>query len=170
MPDLRWGAAALSVLLLASCAPRPAPPAVPPPPPPAPQPPAPPPPPAPRAWQDAPISPGDWSLGVGPGGAEAAFGSSERQLLVRCEPNRQVSLSRIGGTGDALTVRTSNSERALPASPRESGLAARLDAGDPLLDAIVFSRGRFAVEAAGVPLLIVPAWPEPARVIEDCRG
>jgi hypothetical protein len=44
-----------------------------------------------------------------------------------------------------------------------------LAATDPLLDAIAFSRGRFAVEAPGLPTLILPTWPEPARVVEECR-
>jgi hypothetical protein len=35
---------------------------------------------------------------------------------------------------------------------------------------MVFSRGRFTVEVPGAPMLVIPAWPEPARVIEDCRG
>jgi hypothetical protein len=43
-------------------------------------------------------------------------------------------------------------------------------AGDGALDQIAFSRGRFAVEAPGLASLIVPAWPEVTRVIEDCRG
>jgi hypothetical protein len=42
-------------------------------------------------------------------------------------------------------------------------------AGDAALDWIAFSRGRFVVAATGMPLLVLPAWPEPARVIEDCR-
>jgi hypothetical protein len=66
-------------------------------------------------------------------------------------------------------VRTTNGERALAASITPEGLAATLAASDPLLDAIAFSRGRIAIEAPGTPLLIVPSWPEPARVIEDCR-
>ena len=45
-----------------------------------------------------------------------------------------------------------------------------LPPADPLLDQIAFSRGRFLVQAEGGPSLILPAWPEPARVIEDCRG
>jgi len=44
-----------------------------------------------------------------------------------------------------------------------------LSARDPLLDAIAFSRGRFALEAAGLETLYLPAWPELSRVIEDCR-
>ena len=47
---------------------------------------------------------------------------------------------------------------------------ATLSAGDPILDAMVFSRGRFTVEAPGLPMLVLPTWPAPARVIEDCRG
>jgi len=38
-----------------------------------------------------------------------------------------------------------------------------------LLDAIAFSRGRFSVEAAGTARLVIPAWPEAARVVEACR-
>jgi hypothetical protein len=39
---------------------------------------------------------------------------------------------------------------------------------DPLLDQMAYSRGRFML-AAGGQELIVPAWPEVARVVEDCR-
>jgi hypothetical protein len=39
-----------------------------------------------------------------------------------------------------------------------------------LLDQIVFSRGRVSVEAEGLPALTIPTWPEPARVIDECRG
>ena len=48
-------------------------------------------------------------------------------------------------------------------------LAVALPVGDPLLDAMAFSRGRFMVEARGWMPLYLPAWPEVARVIEDCR-
>ena len=48
-------------------------------------------------------------------------------------------------------------------------VTAELFALDPLLDAIAFSRGRFAVTMAGGSPLVVPAWPEAARTIEDCR-
>jgi hypothetical protein len=42
-------------------------------------------------------------------------------------------------------------------------------AQDPLLDAMAFSKGRFAVESAGLATLYVPPYPEVTRVIEDCR-
>jgi hypothetical protein len=44
-----------------------------------------------------------------------------------------------------------------------------LPATDPLLDQIAFTRGRFML-AAGTLELILPAWPEIARVVEDCRS
>jgi hypothetical protein len=34
---------------------------------------------------------------------------------------------------------------------------------------MAFSRGRFAIETAGLPTLYVPSWPEVSRVVEDCR-
>lgn len=43
-------------------------------------------------------------------------------------------------------------------------------ANDVVLDQIAYSRGRFALEAAGLPMLILPPWAEVARVIEDCRA
>ena len=43
-------------------------------------------------------------------------------------------------------------------------------ASDPQLDAIAFSRGRFFVSLNGTSDLVIPDWPEFARVIEDCRG
>jgi hypothetical protein len=48
-------------------------------------------------------------------------------------------------------------------------VTADFSAFDPLLDAIAFSRGRVSVTIAGGSSLVVPAWPEAARTIEDCR-
>lgn len=167
--------AAAALALLASCAPR----VVPQPqqeaepvgtaPAPAP---APIPPPPEFDWRDAPLSAGDWTYrSDGGGGSSAWFGpAGAPTFLVRCERGRQVTLARLGiGAGNALAIRTSSQVRALPARPGENALSAVLPASDRLLDAMVFSRGRFTVEAQGVPVLIVPAWPEPARVVEDCR-
>jgi hypothetical protein len=39
-----------------------------------------------------------------------------------------------------------------------------------MLDAMVFSRGRFVVDRAGAAPLVVPPYAELGRVIEDCRG
>ena len=117
------------------------------------------PPPADADWPDRPLTAGDWSYRSDAGGSEARFAG----FGLRCDPaRREVILSR-EGAGGPVRVRTTYGERAL-----SSGAA--LPAADPLLDQMAFSRGRFAVEAEGSPMLIVPTWPEPARVIEDCRG
>jgi hypothetical protein len=72
-----------------------------------------------------------------------------------------------------MTVRTSAGTRSLPlslqAEPRAYVWSA-LPATDRLLDQIAFSRGRFTVEVPGTQMLVIPAWAEPARVVEDCRG
>lgn len=71
-----------------------------------------------------------------------------------------------------MTIRTTFGARALPAGAvdRTAGASANLPVNDNLLDNMAFSRGRFTVEMAGAPMLVIPTWPEPARVIEDCRG
>ncbi len=122
-------------------------------------------------WPDMPLSPGRWTYQRARGpGARALFGLPSGSLLaVACEPGRQISITRGGGTGSAFTIRTSSLVRTLPAAASAAGLRAQLAAGDPLLDAIAFSRGRFAVETAGAFPLIIPNWPELARVVEDCR-
>ena len=49
-------------------------------------------------------------------------------------------------------------------------VAAELPVNEPQLDAIAFSRGRFLVSVKGAADLVIPSWPEIARVIEDCRA
>jgi hypothetical protein len=155
-----------AIAALAACATRPAP-APPPAAPVAPTPTAPPPPPVETTsdWRDLPLSPGEWRYQSAGAGTEARFGGAEASVVLRCDGERgQVLLSRAGvAAGRSLTVRTSHGVRTLAAE-------AALPAAEPFLDAIVFSRGRFTVEAAGLPALIVPAWPEPGRVVEDCRN
>ena len=56
-----------------------------------------------------------------------------------------------------------------PATPGGTGTLAVRAASDTVLDQIAYSRGRFAVEAQGLDTLILPAWAEVGRVIEDCR-
>ena len=53
---------------------------------------------------------------------------------------------------------------------RANQALATLPASDPLFDQIVFSRGRFLVRVTGGSDLVLPSWPEPARLIEECRG
>lgn len=160
-------AAAGAAALLAGCAGKPAPAPAPvtvarPAPPPAPVPP--PPDPGRPDAPDPPLTEGDWHYAAEAGGSVATFGPARApRLVVRCDSvRRQVSLS-VDGMALPLRVRTSFGQRGLPAG-------AMLAAGDPLLDEMVFSRGRFTLEAQGMAALIVPTWPEPARVVEDCRG
>jgi hypothetical protein len=157
---------------LAACVPRTAPPAQAsaPPPQPAPLPaPIPAPAPPPVAWQDGPLSPGDWSYDNEAGAPFATFRSDRVSFTLRCEPNHAVLIGLGGVPSPALTLRTSYGERHLPAIVHFADAIAELPASDPLFDQLVFSRGRFLVQADGMPDLIVPAWPEAARVIEDCR-
>jgi hypothetical protein len=157
--------------LAASCAPRPQPPQpVAPPPAPAPTPPPVTPPPQPPAdWRDAPLTPGDWNYSSGGSAVFASAGVPA--LTVRCDSAGRLSIVRTGaGAGGRITIRTSFGDRTLTALPSGAGLTATIPAADPLLDQIVHSRGRFLVQADGAPALIVPAWPEPARVVEDCRA
>ena len=128
------------------------------------------PPPTPRpsvAWIDAPLSAGGWTYRQG---GSAAFGlPGSPSLVITCAGSR-IRIERPGAaSGSLLTVRTSTEARNLPATLAGGGLVAELAASDPLLDALAFSRGRFSVEAAGTARLIIPAWPEAARVVEECR-
>ena len=73
---------------------------------------------------------------------------------------------------DGMRVLTEFQDRALDAVPVRSDpatIVARVPARDPLLDAMAFSKGRFAIEIAGLPTLYAPSWAEVTRVIEDCR-
>ena len=150
-----------------------------PPPPPVRQPaprPAPPPAPLPRStvdWRQAPLTPGDWAWSAEGGQSVARFAGG--QLVLRCDgAARRVTMLRAGTASApvAMSVSTSAMTRALTGSPIAGpppALAVEFAAGNRLLDAMAFSRGRFAVETAGLATLYVPSWTEVTRVIEDCR-
>jgi hypothetical protein len=160
----------LMVLLASGCvAPREAAP----PPPPAPRPaptPAPAPPPPATDWRDRAYSPGDWSYARAGAASEAAYGAPGTPLFtLRCEPVvRQVRLGWSGAPAGALTIRTTYGDTLRAALPAPEGAQLVMSAGDPLLDQLAYSRGRFML-ASGAQELILPAWPEVARVVEDCR-
>lgn len=180
MKPLRTITLLLTLGVVAACVPRQAPPppvAAPPPRPvvvprPTPTPPPPPPPVPNLAWTDAPLSPGNWTYRPSAQGSAATYGSALPSFTVRCMGGGQVILSRAGagaGARGALTFRTSSIARSVSAVVQPDGTTATLSANDPLLDALIFSRGRFSVEAPGAAPLIVPTWPELARVVQDCR-
>jgi hypothetical protein len=158
-----------AAMVLAACVPRTAPPAPVPAPPPQPVRPPPAPAPPPADWRDAPLSQGDWAYGQRPG-PRAAFGAEGPLFAAECTTAGRITLARVGAaTGPTLTIATTFGERSLPASSDGAMTSATLAAADPLLDEIAFSRGRFLVEVGGQPDLILPSWPELARLIEACR-
>lgn len=117
-------------------------------------------------WRDSPLTPGTWRYRSEGAGSVATFGidAAAPLLTLRCDPvARRVTLLRAPLAAAPLTIRTSTTLRTLP-------LPAIIAATDPLLDAIGFSRGRFVVEQAGMPALVIPTWAEIERVTEDCRG
>ena len=131
----------------------------------------------PADWRDALLTPGNWSYVAGTVGSVARFGADGAIPLALLRCNRatgRVALHRVGAAPGPLplTITTSTLTRAFSASP-EAGLTPQLTLlftpRDPVLDAIALSRGRFVIEVAGLPTLYLPAWPEIARVIEDCR-
>ena len=121
------------------------------------------------------VAPGSWIYQALPGGSESRFvdATGTARLVLHCtKATRQVSISHASGVPAAsLSVWTSSASRNLPVRFEANAMrvTAELFALDPLLDAIAFSRGRFAVTMAGGSPLVVPAWPEAARTIEDCR-
>jgi hypothetical protein len=178
---------AIAVLLLAACST----PAIIPPPEPVPEPtptptPAPTPTPTPvptlapsyADWADAPQSRGDWFYVARPPFSYAVFGASETDFgfVMRCDPAaHSIAIGRVSAAmeGRPMRILTESTVRLLTGMPRQGSIehliATDLAAGDPLLDAMAISKGRFAVEVAGEPTLYLPSWPEVTRVIEDCR-
>ena len=129
----------------------------------------------PSDWRRAPLAGGSWAYRELPTGSEAVFTDARvtRRVLVKCSrATRRVTISVVSPTAaSSIRVSTTEAERVLPATFDAQGfqITADLGAQDPILDAIAFSRGRVAFTIAGGSALVVPAWPEIARSIEDCR-
>jgi hypothetical protein len=167
--------AALACAALAACvaAPEPAPtPAPAPAPAPTPTPvPTPSPVPSYTSWMDYPATPGDWSYS----GGTARFADAVSGTLFELRCNRAAGLVELIRSGtpssvQGLVVRTETATRSIAVAPG-TGLTphGQVVATDPLLDAMAFSKGRFAIEVAGLATLARPSYPEVTRVIEDCR-
>lgn len=138
------------------------------------------PPPLPAAWNDWPFTPGEWNYrGMRGGYSSAGFGTPEDlQLSLYCDRSRlTISLAIPGDQSTPITVRTTAVTRTLSNTTVRGGagiippytIQADLAANDPLLDAMIFSRGRFVIDRAGQPPLVVRPFAELARVVEDCR-
>jgi hypothetical protein len=123
-------------------------------------------------WVHAPLTPSDWTWRSGGGESFAEFVSPQGVMLAQfnCTADREMLLAianpRTSST--TITVRTETVAQAVPADAREGWLEARVPVQETLLDAMAFSRGRFALEADGMGLYL-PSYPEITRVIEDCR-
>jgi hypothetical protein len=117
-------------------------------------------------WRDIPLTPGTWRYT----GDVASYGPAGAPVLtLRCDrAARLVLVSRHGAPG-AMSIQTSAGTQAFNAALGGLGVQVSLRASDPFLDKIAFSRGRFTVSLPGAARLVIPAWAEPGRVIEDCR-
>lgn len=140
--------------------------------------PAPPPAPEPTGeWTERTATSGEWVYRRDDRGSLALFGpaGSAALLTLRCElPARRMFLTRASAASAQvpLTIRTTSGLGSFTAQPTGGtppyiGIA--LQPTDIILDRLIYSRGRFLVEGGGAPL-VVPSWPEIARVVEDCRS
>lgn len=164
--------AGAGMALLASCSPqKPAPP-------PTPVPvarPAPQPAPLPAnvGWRDAAITPGGWTWTKSGQQSVASFAQGELSLVCDRRSNAVTLLRRgeVSGSVPAtvLTTIRTLAATAVPLDRLPPHVAITFAPSDSILDAMAFSRGRFAVEVQGLATVIAPSWPEVSRVIEDCR-
>ena len=131
-----------------------------------------------KDWTSWPIAPGNWVYRRDARGSIALFGpqGDDAILTIRCDRDRnRVFLSRAGKASGKrqMVVRTTSKAETLKARPTDGAppySAVALHPDSYLLDRIVFSRGRFAVETSGLPPVAIPTWPEFTRVVEDCRS
>ena len=127
-------------------------------------------------FSNSPMMPGIWSYLTVPGGSNARFTDSTGTIRISMGCNktsRGVTIARTSTAPAAtLSIWTSTSSRNQPALFEQAAqrVIATFNAQDTMLDAIVFSRGRFAVSMPGAPAFVIPTGPEPARIVEDCRS
>lgn len=133
--------------------------------------------PPPADWRDAPRTPGNWIWSNASGKSVASYGSNPAAALVTltCERERgevRIARAAFGGGQVPMALTSTTGTRALLSEGGADGTGwqvAAIKAGDAVLDAIAFSRGRFVLEVAGQSTLYLPSWPEVSRVIQDCR-
>lgn len=118
------------------------------------------------------LTPGNWTYRQDGNGSAALFGTPAQPLFtLRCDRAARRIIALRAGTGQgAMVIRTSYGAVSWPAAVDGSGrtVAAR-SATDSVLDQIAYSRGKIGVEVQGLAPLVLPAWAETARVVEDCR-
>ncbi len=135
--------------------------------------------PTPADWQDRPAAAGQWAYRPDGKGSIALFGpaGADARFAIRCDLSaKRIYLTHPGqfpsGEGGKMLVRASTSMKSFEAGNTGGApalIGASVDPRDPQLDAMAFSRGTFLIGIKGMADLILPAWPEIARVVEDCR-
>ena len=126
-------------------------------------------------WTDWTMAAGAWVYRRDERGSIALYGTPGADALVtlRCDKARaRLFLSRASDVGGTMTVRTSSTSKALTVQPtggKPAYAASEIGVGDPILDAMAFSRGRIALELNGALNIAIPVWSEIGRVVEDCR-
>ena len=118
-------------------------------------------------WSVADVAPGEWHYASSQRGSMARFvsGSGPVQASISCT-NGQITLARAGvipaDMAVMLNIRNSFAERSLPIriDTAHRMLTATLPAADPLWDQLIYSRGRFLIEATRQAPIIVPTQPE----------
>lgn len=124
---------------------------------------------------DAAVSPGVWRYENDARGSRALFGlaNTDAALVIRCDRvAHRIFVSFPGNDPVTVTLRATSSSKGFAARPTSTApayVAVEIEPTDSILDALAFSRGRFTV-GVGARELVVPAWPEFTRVVEDCRG
>lgn len=118
------------------------------------------------------LTPGSWSYRQEANGSAAVFGAAAQPLFtLRCDrANRRITAVRAGAGQGAMVIRTSYGAVSWPATVEAGAQTAAARSGtDNVLDQMAYSRGKIGVEVQGLAPLVLPAWAEAARVIEDCR-
>lgn len=125
-------------------------------------------------WRDWPLAAGRWRYVPGKPVSASRYGDGTATVwTVQCDSAaRRVTLMRSGTTNELVITTSSRTARFPAGHIDDHGVAMSavvLNATDAFLDEMLFSRGRIAVESAGLSSLAIPTWGEPARAVEDCR-
>lgn len=133
-----------------------------------------------RDWKDRPFSSGGWTLAQETDGMVARFGraGSGPDFLVACNtPTRTIRFARAGSLPELMASKMTlastegaKSYDAANSSGQPAYIWSETRTSDPQLDLLAFSRGRFLVSIAGTDDLVIPAWPEFAHIVEECRA
>jgi hypothetical protein len=118
-----------------------------------------------------------WNYRAGVATLEDLRVSGFPMLRFACDQVRKtIGISSITGSvgiGSQISITTTFGTKVMPI-PRAIGphgeFSVELDAKDPFFDELAYTRGRFLVTLPSDVRLILPAAPEIARAIEDCRG